>query len=452
MGLTKLLIAGVGPFENTTLDFSDGNGKPHMGPHIIAGVNGCGKSTVLRAIAATAVRSAADGFPFEWWDHHVWSRDNSAVVGWWHHIGTGSSRRFASVPHPVEPAWLDSNAASLLFRLMHLLGEKSLSSQQALGSSGTQVLGLDGYDGGNEVLVAAYAPSLRVKHFTADELARISTSTQLDALAFESAVNGPGVQQLLKDLRLLTSNTHFDKLDTHVLKQTLDQIERALSGILGSKAAIEVEAAFDPIVRLKIGQQLLNLSQLPDGARNLLGWLVDFVRRRGTMKWPEELKPSKPAVLLVDEVDAHLHPKWQRVILPALKKAFEGEQVQIIVTTHSPFVISSCPGARVHVLDVDEVGHATARPPVDAPVGQSVAATIKDVFGVTSRFDVETEGKLKRWNEYRRSMAAGTMSAGERRAFEKLTAQLANTSEELRLLVGALPKFPSKTLQDLLLG
>jgi ABC-type transport system involved in cytochrome c biogenesis ATPase subunit len=56
MPLLRLIAEGVGPFERLDLDFSDGHGNPHLGPHILAGVNGSGKSTALRAVAWTLHR------------------------------------------------------------------------------------------------------------------------------------------------------------------------------------------------------------------------------------------------------------------------------------------------------------------------------------------------------------------------------------------------------------
>jgi len=50
MPIVNLVAEGVGPFDRLELDLSDGNGNPHFGPHILAGVKGSGKSTVMRTI------------------------------------------------------------------------------------------------------------------------------------------------------------------------------------------------------------------------------------------------------------------------------------------------------------------------------------------------------------------------------------------------------------------
>jgi DNA repair exonuclease SbcCD ATPase subunit len=70
MSLLRLVAEGVGPFDRVELDLSDGKGNPHLGPHILAGVNGSGKSTILRAIA-WVFDWGQRGFPHDEWQHSV---------------------------------------------------------------------------------------------------------------------------------------------------------------------------------------------------------------------------------------------------------------------------------------------------------------------------------------------------------------------------------------------
>jgi ABC-type sulfate/molybdate transport systems ATPase subunit len=66
MPLLRLIAEGVGPFEKVDIDLSDGKGKPHLGPHILAGVNGSGKSTILRTLAWVMDRGGL-GFQHDDW-------------------------------------------------------------------------------------------------------------------------------------------------------------------------------------------------------------------------------------------------------------------------------------------------------------------------------------------------------------------------------------------------
>ena len=79
MALLGLTAEGVGPFERLDLDLSDGHGNPHLGPHILAGVNGSGKSTVLRAIA-WGMNLGKSGFPDDDWQHLVRGYPASRVL------------------------------------------------------------------------------------------------------------------------------------------------------------------------------------------------------------------------------------------------------------------------------------------------------------------------------------------------------------------------------------
>jgi predicted ATP-binding protein involved in virulence len=208
---------------------------------------------------------------------------------------------------------------------------------------------------------------------------------------------------------------------------------------------VDLEPSFQP--RLKAFGRSLDFSQLPDGMRSTVGWIADFMMRQDLVKWDRALGGKRPGVLLLDEVDAHLHPLWQRKLLPAMREALP--DAQILVTSHSPFVISSCPGSRVHVLELDDSGRASVRPPVDSPIGESVTTTLKEIFGVDSRFDVLTERELDEWNTLKRSEVAGLASRYNRSRLEQLTVTLGERSEELKSIVASPRTIPESVLRSL---
>jgi predicted ATP-binding protein involved in virulence len=171
--------------------------------------------------------------------------------------------------------------------------------------------------------------------------------------------------------------------------------------------------------------------------------------RQDLVRWDPSLAGKKPGLLLLDEVDAHLHPLWQRRLLPGMRQALP--DVQIIATSHSPFVISSCPDSRIHVLELNSEGVARSRPPVDSPIGESVTTTLKEIFGVDSRFDVLTERELDEWNGLKRREASADWSEADQHRLANLTVTLSERSEELRSIVAS-PRTIPKTMMDALLN
>ena len=79
------------------------------------------------------------------------------------------------------------------------------------------------------------------------------------------------------------------------------------------------------------------IRMLSDGYRNTLGMIADIAYRMAELN--PHLTTDSPGVVLIDELDLHLHPKWQRHIVGDLKRIFPN--CQFIVTTHSPFIIQS---------------------------------------------------------------------------------------------------------------
>lgn len=84
------------------------------------------------------------------------------------------------------------------------------------------------------------------------------------------------------------------------------------------------------------------------GYRTLMAWVVDFAARMFA-RYPKSPNPlAEPAVCLVDEIDLHLHPAWQRKLIAYLDDRFPA--TQFIVTAHSPLVVQAAEHAKVAVL------------------------------------------------------------------------------------------------------
>ncbi|MES2465331.1 MAG: AAA family ATPase [Armatimonadota bacterium] len=146
-----------------------------------------------------------------------------------------------------------------------------------------------------------------------------------------------------------------------------------------------------PRVEAKTPYGWVRVSELSYGYKTALTWMVDFASRLFD-RYPNSENPlAEPAVVLVDEIDLHLHPKWQRDLVQKLTETFPN--TQFIVTAHSPLIVQAAPNANLALLrregdhvvidnDVDEIrnwrvdqiltsdlfGLETARPPQVAAV------------------------------------------------------------------------------------
>jgi AAA domain, putative AbiEii toxin, Type IV TA system len=353
---------------------------------VLAGVNGSGKSTILRGMASAYVNGdISKGFPEE--DFAALVRYGTSVV--------------------VEPLNRYGRFGSVEFKL-------------AFETDQTEV----------PRLVAAYSPTVALRHISREQFSANHEGAD-QALSFGATVSNETVQRWIVDLFSRRAIARHGKQSVDKFDSALQNLNRTLASIYGEGAELDIDVELlEP--RVKLFGRSLNFSQLPQGVAATLGWIVDFHRRAALFSkdWSME-----GAVLLIDEVEAYLHPRWQRRILPALHAGLPG--VQIIVASHSPFVIASCPDAKVHMLGLDEAtGEASYRGSVPAPVGQSVHAILRDIFGVDSRFDVRTEQELEELNELQRQQADGALNSGQQHRLEALRESLSARSVELRFIVG----------------
>lgn len=132
-------------------------------------------------------------------------------------------------------------------------------------------------------------------------------------------------------------------------EEVLTQVKVLLSLLLQldnpGKVALEPNGIF-----IKTNGEKVGLSALSDGFRGTVTWILDlvawwFVYRR---RWSDLKFLNVGGVVIIDEIEQHLHPVWQRNIVRLLEAAFP--RVQFIATTHSPLVASGCEGIPVHRL------------------------------------------------------------------------------------------------------
>lgn len=97
------------------------------------------------------------------------------------------------------------------------------------------------------------------------------------------------------------------------------------------------------------GEEVLPISYLSAGYQSVLWMVMDLAYRLATLNPGKSDLMECKGVVLIDEVDMHLHPKWQWNVVKTLKETFPN--IQFIIATHSPIIISSCKAGNLILID-----------------------------------------------------------------------------------------------------
>lgn len=144
----------------------------------------------------------------------------------------------------------------------------------------------------------------------------------------------------------------------------------------------------------------LHAGALSSGTQGTLLWIYALaIEMAGHYEfvhgWQEE-----PAILLIDEIENHLHPTWQRRVIPALLDHFPN--LQIFATTHSPFVVAGLKAGQVHLLNRDEkTGVVTATTNTEDVIGWTADQILRTMMGVDEPTDQATADRLNRLRQLR---------------------------------------------------
>ncbi|MBC8045052.1 MAG: AAA family ATPase [Rhizobacter sp.] len=395
MRITKLELKNVGVFAHQVLEFNKIQSEGKAEVHILTGVNGSGKSTILYALACAFIDGPRNLLHprFRFRSAQGEDQTSEAVIG----FDDGDQRLVSFGSNSGKPQYLIQDER-YAFAAFAYSGNRSIRSAQV-----------------NGIVELTEAPLNR-------------------SLDFYGNINS---QYLLQWIANTHAKAAFAGQDNQPQKSerfvaTLEKIEQAIKRITGQE--VEFEFQYDPIisVSVKVDRQYLPLNVLPDGLNAVISWIADLLMRLDRMPWANDIDIlDRNFILFLDEIEIHLHPAWQRKILPVVQTLFKN--AQIFIATHSPFVVASVSDAWIYKLTVKN-GQGTLAEVLEAKEGSSYPTVLAEIFGIDEYFSVEMQSKLDVFYRYRNELMNGVES--HRDDFLKLSQELSETSVEINDIVG----------------
>ncbi len=411
--IDSAILYDLPPFARQVVEFPELNSEPNVGEvHLFVGENGTGKTRLLSLLAAACGNSAE-------LDARVQRNITNFVTA-----SDKSSISIYGVPNNQILACAANQKSQLIDELVTHGQLKSVSVQ-----SGEQKLLVT--EAGESALALAFRGSARISDAEIKPLGPVSFGKPQDNLRFErlqaeDALFGQCMANLKIRAGMYIASRPSESLNRNV--RIADRLEKAVSHVTGRDFYFVVEDSPKLQLRVTWGEKRMFLSQLPDGLRAIIGWLVACVAKIESFHPAEENPLDLPVVLIVDEPESHLHPAWQRKLMPALQHLLP--KAQIFVATHSPFVISSVNHGFYYVLRADDEGVVTVDPAKPCSKGDTYLDVVQDILGVQEWYDVETEEQLALFRSVR-DIAKRIPTETNIEAMRALALEISERSESL---------------------
>lgn len=147
----------------------------------------------------------------------------------------------------------------------------------------------------------------------------------------------------LKQLFSWFKTQEIGALQKQERRHVLEAVRAAIVGMIPGATRAWWDVDWDELL-IETGTQIVPFHLLSDGYRNMTGMAADIAYRMATLNPQLEADAVNltAGVVLIDEIDLHLHPKWQRLVVERLLATFP--KVQFVASTHSPFIIQSLYG------------------------------------------------------------------------------------------------------------
>ncbi|MFB2880433.1 AAA family ATPase [Floridanema aerugineum] len=201
--------------------------------------------------------------------------------------------------------------------------------------------------------------------------------------AYDQGLNGVQISfdSFFRWFRKLEDLENEERRDNHDYRNSqLESVRQAIYSLIPEFSNLRVRRSPLRMTVRKQGQEF-TVNQLSDGEKCLLAMVGDLARRLAIAN-PGLSNPLEgEGVVLIDEIELHLHPKWQREIIPALTRTFPN--CQFIVTTHSPQVVSHVKPEGIFILEATSEGIIAKKP--ESSFGRDSNQILEDIMGVPDR-------------------------------------------------------------------
>ena len=265
-------------------------------------------------------------------------------------------------------------------------------------------------------------------------VAELKTARAHESLTLSGPVGGGSIMDRLLKLRMNVALEREVTGGEGKLTTCLQKLEQTILEITGRQFGLHVQPGKDLRLMAQWDGQFLYFRELPDGLRSLLNWLAGWLVLQVEHFEKSSQPLSEPVTLILDEPENHLHPAWQRRVLPAVQKLFP--QAQLFVVTHSPFVVSSLNEGWIHKFERGDDGRVVVHAAEKASRGDSYMTAVQDVLGLKEWFDPATEKELADLDLLLDKAYTSNGSSVE--AMRKKAMDLMERSEEVKNLVSGL--------------
>ncbi|WP_162268074.1 AAA family ATPase [Thiohalocapsa sp. ML1] len=445
MRIERLILDQVGCFDHLDISFPEGRDPDKADIHLLVGANGTGKSTILMAMAQffsavpTGIQErfshvqgclrlgySACGYnrmaaiaPSSGAEELLGATDDLYMVGEWR-------GEFAFCFFEMEtPAEAAVKAQTTVLKDYRNKTERYLTYLPT--------------DPARELSFAAFAyngrRSIDARDFTGivDENRNLLLNACVAGSDGEGAAGGRLLVHWVANTlaKAAFALQQGDEARSSQYSNSVERVERAIGSITGWD--FQFVLTYEPLgVRASIGGVGIHVHLLPDGFKSLISWIGDLLMRLDRLPWVDARPVTEREIILfLDEIEVHLHPAWQRRILPIVQTLFPNAQV--FVSTHSPFVIASADDAWIYPLYLDEKGKGHVGEILPSMLGNSYATVLRDVLGIEEEFAPQVQEPLKEFYRLRDDALKGDADAFARlKAKER---ELAAFGEEVLAVV-----------------